>query len=464
MRKWILVGVLAAMLASCGDDDCCATPQDAASDATLGDAGTGLTEVAHFASTTNRALDLLFVVDDSPSMLDKQNNMTASFSAFVSVLATAPGGLPDLHIGVITTDVGTKGADDAQPGPAIGQPGNGGCANLGDAGILQTNGATSLSDRYISDVSDGAGGRTTNYTGTLASVFTQLASVGATGCGFEQPLHAIRLALDSTTTQNAGFLRSNARLGIILLSDEDDCSLKHSTLFGPDSTTLGPLQSFRCTRFGVTCDVGGATPDAMNQVGTKQMCRSNESSAYVADVARYVSFLQGLKADRRDIAFGAIVGAETPYQVEARSPPGGGTATPALAHSCMYSGAQGQEVADPPARIADFASRLPRSTVASVCSSSLSSVMTSMAQRMKSLVGESCLDRAIAMPANCEAFDVTANGTETALPACTASSGLPCFTIVTDATACPAGPHLKADVMRIAAPSADTWTSVRCAL
>ena len=68
---------------------------------------------------------------------------------------------------------------------------------------------------------------------------------------------------------------------VVFIADEDDCSFQSSTLLGPESAALGPLQSFRCTRFGVTCDVGGTSPDTMNQVGTKDQCHPTAGSAYL---------------------------------------------------------------------------------------------------------------------------------------------------------------------------------------
>lgn len=112
-----------------------------------------------------------------------------------------------------------------------------------------------------------------------------------------------------------------------------NCSAEHSTLFDTSTTTLGPLQSFRCTRFGVTCDTGGATPDAMNTPGEKDHCHSNEASEHLTDVGRYVTFLGGLKADPRSVVFGALVGPPTPVIVEERVPPGTTTPVLGLAHS-----------------------------------------------------------------------------------------------------------------------------------
>jgi len=83
--------------------------------------------VATIPATPNRNLDLLFVIDDSPSMADKQVNLANNFPNFINVLNALPGGLPDLHLGVVTTDIGTKGTETA-PAAQIGQIGNGGCS------------------------------------------------------------------------------------------------------------------------------------------------------------------------------------------------------------------------------------------------------------------------------------------------------------------------------------------------
>src|SRR5207248_7519381 len=60
---------------------------------------------------------------------------------------------------------------------------------------------------------------------TLAADFKANVRVGVDGSGKEQPFQAARLALsDRLLDTNAGFLRDGARLAIIFLTDEDDCS------------------------------------------------------------------------------------------------------------------------------------------------------------------------------------------------------------------------------------------------
>ena len=452
-------GVLVALLASCGDDDCCAVDDDAA---VTGDAmSDGRVEVARVPVVANLDVDMLFVIDDSPSTLDKQTNLKNAFPAFINELNGLPGGLPNIHIGVVTPDLGTKGAQDTSPGPSVGS-GPGGCVGNGKAGNLQNTSST-VQGNFISDIRDSATSRTQNFTGSLESAFAALASVGANGCGFEQPIEAAKRALDNNPA-NAGFLRPNASLAIIMMTDEDDCSISHSTMFGPDSATLGPLQSFRCTRFGVTCGVGGTTPDEMNQIGTKGQCRSNEASSYLMPVAPYATFFRGLKANPNDVMFAALIGDPTPFSVELRIPPGSSTGIPAVAHSCQYSGPNGSEVADPAVRIVELANQFERRAFASVCNADLSTPLVDLARQVRGLVGDTCLTRPIAQPADCIVRDVA--GTSTVeLPACNggaSSTNKPCYELVTDTAACTAGSHLRLVVQRASTPAPDTVVVASC--
>ncbi|HEY5951164.1 MAG TPA: hypothetical protein VIV40_36985, partial [Kofleriaceae bacterium] len=254
----------------------------------------GRVEYKDIPVSVNRNIDILFVIDDSPSMLDKQTNLKNNFPNFIDVLNTIEGGLPNVHLGVVSSDLGTKGADDAQAGPSIGS-GPGSCSGSGKSGNLQTNGSTAVTGVYISDTKNSDGTRTTNYSGSLSAAFSQIASLGAAGCGFEQHIEAAKRALNNNAA-NAGFLRPDAYLALIFIQDEDDCSIAHSTLLGGDTATLGPLQSFRCNRFGHVCAQGGADSNQMNTVGPKGGCTSNDNSAYLTKVGDYVTFFKGLKA------------------------------------------------------------------------------------------------------------------------------------------------------------------------
>jgi hypothetical protein len=403
--------------------------------------------------TVNRKVDILFMIDDSGSMKDKQTNLKANFPNFIDVLNTIQGGLPDIHLGVATSDAGTWAADDMQSSP----PNGTGCSARGKQGNLQTD--PSVTGPYISDTADMMGGRTTNYTGTLDAAFTAIADVGTLGCGFEQHLEAIHEALNNNAA-NGGFLRPDAYLAVIILSDEDDCSMAHTSLLTTDTSQLGPLQSFRCTRYGVVCGQGGATPDEMNQVGTKSGCTSNESGQYLTDTQRYVDFLKGLKPDDpTKVIVAAIGGPKTPVETVLAVPPQGTQAIPALAHSCTYNGADGPEVADPDVRISQFLDGFPnRNTFSTVCQSDLSGALTQIAELLKTALGSPCIQGKLAEPYDCSVSDVTnfgkPNQSETVLPECNntadpaSSSNIPCWAIEGDATLCPNGDKIKLKVER----------------
>ncbi len=427
----------------------------------LVDAGDGRTLVASVPVTVNRDLDILFVIDDSPGMLDKQTNLKNNFPSFINVLNTIEGGLPNIHLGVVSTDLGTKGTQDAAAGPGIGS-GPGSCSGSGKNGVLQTNGTTLVSQSFITDVKNTDGTRTRNYTGDLATAFSALASLGASGCGFEQPLEAMRRALNNNPS-NLGFVRPSANLAVVLFTDEDDCSFSKSTLLGSDTSTLGPLQSFRCPRFGVTCTGGGATSDDMNTVGTKTGCKSNEASPYLEPVSMYKAFFNGLKTNPRQLFAGAISGPASPVEVELRAPPGGGTAIPALAHSCSYSGAIGEELADPGVRVAQLVNSIGQHSLSPICQQDLSGALTDLARKIKLMVGDPCIDATLPLSGlDCVVTEETSAGTST-LPACTASAP-PCWEIVSDTVNCAAGAHQKLNIQRTQAPPPETVVSMRCRL
>jgi hypothetical protein len=421
----------------------------------------------------NRDVDILFVIDDSPSMLDKQTNLKNNFPNFINVLNTIQGGLPNIHLGVITSDMGSKGADDAAPGPGIGGSGQGSCNGTGKGGVLQTFGTPLVTGSFISDIlPTGSMTRTTNYTGTLAAAFSAIASAGANGCGFEQHMEAAKQALIPTNTANSGFLRSSAFLAIIIVGDEDDCSMAHSSLIDTSASataTLGALASFRCTRFGVTCDQGGQDPGAMNVVGPKASCHSNESGTYLTKVADYITFFKGLKSDPQMVLVADIGGPPTPVSTELRPLMANGTPIPALAHSCTYvDTGGGTEVADPTVRVNELLAGFPgRSTYSTICQSDLSGGLTLIAQLLKSVIGSPCIDGTLAMPYDCSVSDITKEGQpnqqETVLPECNSGkTNVPCWAVEVDPM-CATASMLTLKIERGGTtPSNDTHTVSYC--
>jgi hypothetical protein len=421
----------------------------------------GRVEFKSIPITPNRNVDILFVVDDSPSMRDKQSNLALNFPEFITVLDTIQGGRPSVHIGVVSSDMGTRDSQD-RIAPPVGAIDRGGCAGRGDGGNLHTGGATLQGGPYISDIlNETTGMRTQNYSGNLSSVFSTMATVGDGGCGFEQHLEAAKVALNGNPA-NAGFLREEAFLAIIFIVDEDDCSMEDTMkMLATDAasiSSLGPAQSFRCTRFGVTCDQGGSSPSEMNQVGTKRQCSPSEERGFLTDVASYATFFKNLKDNPNKVIVAGIMGTNEPFATELRVPSSGGTAIPALAHSCTYIGAMGTEVADPPVRLRFFLDQFPnRSTFSPICQRDLSGGLQQIGDLLKTVIGNPCIEGKLVDPdpANgqvdydCSVSTVIDEGegptNEQILPQCTPATGspsnAPCWRIVADATKCPATPE-----------------------
>ena len=213
-------------------------------------AGTGGGAVITLDLLTNRNVDVVFMVDDSPGMSVLQSKLTQSISAYFDALAALPGGLPNLHVGVVSSSMG------AGRNPSIDH-----CPQGGDQGIFHTKplgGApcTKASlvpgQNFIINVNGMA-----NYTGEIADVLSCIAQLGVGGCGFEHQLESVLRALGAdgapAPPQNANFLRPDAFLQVVLLTDEDDCSAPpDSDLFDSSSMRPWPIRSARSSRTAAT--------------------------------------------------------------------------------------------------------------------------------------------------------------------------------------------------------------------
>jgi hypothetical protein len=278
-----------------------------------------------FQQVINRDIDIVFMVDNSLSMKPLQNKLTANFPVFMDVLKMLPGGLPNVHIGVVSSDMG------AGPYSAVDIPA---CRTGGDAGTFQTMqrgttcpmGSLNAGQNFIIDQDNGM---QKNYTGDIAAAFSCIAALGDTGCGFEHQFASVLRALGADgqppPPTNANFLRPNAYLGIILITNEDDCSAPpNSQLFDPASRfvmdPLGPLASYRCNEFGHLC--GGARPPRTNiPMGGTDLsgtCDADETgNATLLKVSDVVSRIKALKPGQENkILVAAISGPPTPYVVE----------------------------------------------------------------------------------------------------------------------------------------------------
>lgn len=159
-------------------------------------------------------MDIIFVVDDSGSMAEEQDNLATNFPRFVSVLNEFKNGAGkplDYRLAVTTTGRDLKYKISLPPPVSLELPFN----EKGDNGAFRQKAACSMNRRWI-ERNDANADKT----------FSCAAKVGTGGPSIEMPLYALQLALNDRVADgtNAGFVRHDALLAAVILSDEDDCS------------------------------------------------------------------------------------------------------------------------------------------------------------------------------------------------------------------------------------------------
>lgn len=389
-----------------------------------------------------RDIDILFLIDDSDSMGEEQQSLTENFPRFIEKLTGIQGGLPNVHIGIISSNVGAH-------------PNIPGCRPVdSDEGRLQfafvnqddprcTDGSLSLDGKFIQDVviNEETGERQRNYQGDLSSVFSCMAKLGVGGCGFEGQLESIRQAL--TNPENDGFLRPNAYLAVIIITDEDDCSAFDQDMFDPTITgkesALGPLDSFRCFEFGVQCN-----PDNPRTEGEKTECVPRQDSPYMPDVQEYVDFIKSLKADDPSkIIVAGIIGYDEMnpdelLEVELVEKERVGEVY-SLVPACQVPTPDGMGIesrATTGVRLRSFLEQFPgRNTIQTICQRDLSGALDLIGDLLAKLLDNPfCLTTDVYIrpeadgvrPYDCQVSDVRdSNGVETALPHCDNTDGNP---------------------------------------
>ena len=217
-----------------------------------------------------RQLDMVFMIDNSPSMAPKQAKLQAQFPNLINALQDpTTGNLPDLRVAIIDSDLGT---DEAWTSGNCGPNAENGNSPWGDKGKFRMIGAASCG---VTDPNalwlQAPIGSPANFTGNIATVFSCLAgNLGTQGCGEEHQLEAFEFALlgSSPSIGNANdiaMLRPSAYLGLVFLTDEDDCSAAgNDGMFGdsPGGSNLSnETASLRCSTRAYTCAGTGNLSD-----------------------------------------------------------------------------------------------------------------------------------------------------------------------------------------------------------
>lgn len=308
------------------------------------------------------AVDLLFVIDDSGSMIQEQANLATQIPQLVRDLASPPDrdadGSPDwpavesLRIAIANTDVGI--------GSVVYDGAN--CTPGGDDGRLHGMGLYEWQTGEDPDA-------------FAAEVREVVENIGTTGCAFEQQLEASALALERAAIER-DFPREDALLAIIVVTDEEDCSVVDDDAFFSSVDRAAP--NVHCTR---------------NAAGLTR----------VADLAAQ------LRGDRdpEEVLFAAIIGI----------PPRLGGAAPADINAdpdmsyeevdlglgleprpaCEFIDASGVSLgrAAPARRIVDLAGQLEGSVLHSICTDDFGPAIAAIAASVGERVPGVCLARAL---------------------------------------------------------------------
>jgi hypothetical protein len=221
--------------------------------------------------------DILFVVDDSGSMAAEQTRLGTAFSDFITQLSAAPV-QNDYQIGVTTTSVDWPICDAMLDA-------SGSCPGGFTLRTTYGNG-----DPYAAGALAAAAGHPAILAAgspTLVPDFIANVQVGISGSSKEQGLRAMRLALSDRIAdgKNAGLLRPGARLAVIIVTDEDDCS-------------------------------DPASPPRVIWDPARDRCHSDADEALLAPVQDFVSFLSGPVGGQVRPVTVAVVGGVDPTTKE----------------------------------------------------------------------------------------------------------------------------------------------------
>jgi hypothetical protein len=299
-----------------------------------------------------------------------------------------------------------------------------------------------------------------NYTGELAAAFTCIAALGETGCGFEHQFASILRALGAdgraAPAENQGFLRPEAYLAIVLITNEDDCSATPGVpLFDTGSNTniasqLGPPANFRCNEFGHMCDGMHPSRNAPNNdvaaTVSYNACTSNDSEGYLLSVVDTANRIKALKPDPSQVIVAAITGPATPYTVNWKAPSTADTSCgaascpwPVIAHSCT---APDTSFADPGVRVGEFVQQFgANGLVLPICSDNFAPSLQRIGDLINASLQPPCITGRVAnkpgtQEPDCTVVSHTSNGlggyVDKTVDACAANGGMaPCWRLTT---------------------------------
>ncbi|PRQ08923.1 hypothetical protein [Enhygromyxa salina] len=210
-------------------------------------------------------VDLLFVIDNSGSMEDEQASLVASFGGFVAGIQAELSQAESYHIGVVTTDAySSNGA---------------GCNSLG--ALVTSTGGDASSNANCQPFSSGA--RYLDETEPdLATKFSCIAQVGISGSGDEiqaqAGYQAVSPAMNAPGACNEGFIRDDALLVVVIISDENDqevCLPFFGCMGGSEGDPVDWFEKFQAYKNGIQENIVvlALVGDANNSCGADNCSR-----------------------------------------------------------------------------------------------------------------------------------------------------------------------------------------------
>ncbi len=269
-----------------------------------------------------RAADILFVIDNSGSMGVEQGVLASNFPSFLDVLERQQFGA-SYRIGLTTTDAyGTlelsscRGRIDEfvfNDGSVVIDETLSGCLASCTTDVVSTVPTTNGSDTTLVPRPwiEKAGNETNLADGlSVAEAMRCAGPQGINGSGFEAPLESMH-AVIGEQGNSAGFLRDDALLAVIFVTDETDCSMPpgHEDRLLDDegrplwSDPLGEPTSAVCWNAGTECSGGPGLYDECHAQdhgwnGAPIADGDDTTERVLHPVSRYVDALRGLAQDK----------------------------------------------------------------------------------------------------------------------------------------------------------------------
>lgn len=457
--------VAAAGLSGCVTPPFESPPQDTARTRTL-----------YIPQNVRDKVDILFMVDNSASMDAMQAELRQRFPDFFKPFEdlAANGTYADLNIGVVTSDFGAgrSGAPGCTPSGPLGGGDQGklqGVGKAADSSCIKPQNSNFIHYKFGPEgpaESNLPAGQNLNQT------FTCMASVGAKGCGFEMSLESVYAALHNGLPENQGFLREDALLVVVFLTNEDDASAPPDTdVF--DKTLVqqyGNESSYpRQTRFAVVCGNPPQFPPYGDSGGPLQGCKaapnpSGSGPGKQYDISRYINYFTapqaqgGVKVNPLDVVLLGIDATDSQFEVILSNPgtpagqsyvqcpqlneTGNPVCVPVLQHSCINP-QQPEFFGDPAVRLNAVIRSAHFNSIASICGSDddYQKALKAAADLVVTTLAGGCIPDPLPrdpmtgeLKTDCVVEDQTilADGStsSTELPQCDAShSTVPCWTI-----------------------------------